>query len=277
MIYTIDNLTNRSNDALTRPIRIVQISDMHLFADAGHTLLGLNTDQSFQSVIKLIQQEQPAINLLLTTGDIAQQPHLATYKRFLQHVSRINAPHFCTQGNHDLHQMFHSQVVTNQLPCEIVIENWCCILLDSSEDHEISGNFYPQTLSYLKEALARQQDKFVIIALHHNPLAIGSKWLDQHMLKNNQEFLDILADYANIKIVLHGHVHQEAAYQHRGIDYLACPSTSLQFEPLSDHFSIDKKNPGYRWLDLYPDGSFASEVSRTTDVVLHIDYESNGY
>lgn len=277
MIYHIDYLTKRSSNDLNRPIRIVQMSDMHLFADPKHTLLGLNTEQSFLSILNLIQHEQPAIDLLLTTGDIAQQPDLGTYQRFLQRANCIEAPHFCTQGNHDLDQVFKSEIMTNQLPCEIVINNWCCILLDSSEDYEIAGVFKESTLSYLQEALVRQHDKFVIIALHHNPIAIGSAWLDQHMLQNSHEFLTILAQHNNIKLVIHGHVHQEATYHHQGIDYLACPSTSLQFTPDSEKFAIDKKNPGYRWLDLYPDGRFYSEISRTTDIVQHIDYESKGY
>jgi Icc protein len=277
VIYPIDKLANRSTASQQHPIRLVQMSDMHLFADPEHTLLGLNTEKSFQSIITLIQQEQPAIDLLLTTGDIAQQPHAETYQRFLDAASHLNAPHFCTQGNHDSDQVFGSQVLTNKLPCEVLIDQWCCILLDSSEDHAIAGSFSSETLNYLDEALQRQHDKFVIVALHHNPIAIGCQWLDQHMLRNNDAFLKILAQHHNIKIVLHGHVHQEAAYQHQGIDYFACPATSLQFEPHCNDFSIDRKNPGYRWLDLYPDGTFYTEVSRTTDHVQHIDYESTGY
>ena len=56
-----------------RPIRLVQCSDMHLFANPDSQLLGLNTQHSFEQVVALVKQQQSFIDLLLTTGDIAQQ------------------------------------------------------------------------------------------------------------------------------------------------------------------------------------------------------------
>jgi Icc protein len=54
-----------------KPIRIIQISDMHVLADDG-ALLGVNTTDSFNAVIQAIQTETTAPNLLLLTGDMSQ-------------------------------------------------------------------------------------------------------------------------------------------------------------------------------------------------------------
>lgn len=278
MIYYPDTSTHSNTQSLQRPIRLVQISDSHLFKDTQRTLLGLNTEQSFLNVLTLVSQEQAAIDLLLTTGDIAQQPDVETYQRYLRHTSQLHAPHFCVQGNHDLDQPFHQSVARNQLPCEVVIGNWCCILLDSSVDHEIAGSFSNATLRYVAEALQRQQDKHVLIALHHNPIAVGSTWLDQHMLKNSQQFLEVILSFSNVRLVIHGHVHQEFSHSLQHIQFLACPSTSLQFKPGSHSFEIDHINPGYRWLDLLADGQFVTGVSRTSDCLnQQIEYASQGY
>ena len=91
MIYYPDASTHSNSQPLQRPIRLVQISDSHLFKDTQRTLLGLNTEQSFLNVLALVMQEQPAIDLLLTTGDIAQQPDVETYQRYLRHTSQLNA------------------------------------------------------------------------------------------------------------------------------------------------------------------------------------------
>lgn len=278
MIYYPDVSTHGNSRLSQQPIRLVQISDSHLFKDTQRTLLGLNTEQSFLTVLDLILQQQPAIDLLLTTGDIAQQPDIDTYQRYLSHTSQIQAPHFCVQGNHDLDHPFHQSVTRNQLPCEVVIGNWCCILLDSSVDHEIAGSFSPETLQYVEAALQRQHDKHVLIAMHHNPIAVGSAWLDQHMLKNSQQFLDLIYQYSQVKVVIHGHVHQAFQRDINNILFLACPSTSLQFKPLSQTFGIDDVNPGYRWFDLFPDGQLQTGIARTTLCVnQHIEYASQGY
>lgn len=265
-----------------RPLRLVQCSDMHLFADPTTKLLGLNTQHSFQNVVGLIQQQQPNIDLLLTTGDIAQQSAPETYQRFLATMQPlttepIRAPHFCIPGNHDLDEAYHSGLRINQLPCEVIIGNWCCILLDSTVDHEIAGSFSNSTLEYLQQALERQRNRHVLIALHHNPIAVGCEWLDQHMLKTSQTFFKILQPFNNVKLVLHGHVHQIFEQVHEQVNYLSCPSTSLQFKPKSAKFTLDTANPGYRWLDLYANGYFETDVCRLKEFNFYIDYQSDGY
>jgi Icc protein len=41
---------------------------------------------------------------------------------------------------------------------------------------------------------------------------------------------------------------------------MASPATCAQFVPNSDDFALDDRPPGYRLLDLMPDGSIATEV-----------------
>lgn len=264
-------------DQSARPIRLVQCSDMHLFANPSDQLLGLNTQHSFEAVVELIKQQQPHIDLLLTTGDIAQQAATETYQRFLACIGQIDAPHFSTPGNHDLDQFYQASMNMNQLPCEIIIGNWCCILLDSTVDYEIAGSFSPSTLKYLTQALQRQHDKYILIALHHNPIAVGCTWLDQHMLKTCQAFFDIIESHSNVRLVIHGHVHQDFEQIRQGVLYLATPSTSLQFKPNSEKFTLDTQNPGYRWLDLYADGRMETGIARILKDNFSIDFQSDGY
>jgi Icc protein len=41
---------------------------------------------------------------------------------------------------------------------------------------------------------------------------------------------------------------------------LSTPSTCAQFVPRSDGFAIDRRPPGYRWLELRDDGSLSTDV-----------------
>jgi Icc protein len=56
------------------PVRIVQISDTHLYSDPQKDLLGVNTTQSFQKVLSLVKKKKHSMSLskALSTGDIAQ-------------------------------------------------------------------------------------------------------------------------------------------------------------------------------------------------------------
>jgi len=58
---------------------------------------------------------------------------------------------------------------------------------------------------------------------------------------------------------------------------LASPSTSVQFLPDSDEFSVDTRPPGYRWLNLHPDGTIETGVERVEDEDFGLDLNSNGY
>ena len=74
------------------PVLLVQLSDSHLFADADGTLLGMQTRQSLQKVIELVQAQQAHIDLLLATGDLSQDGTLESYQQFRRMSGQIGAP-----------------------------------------------------------------------------------------------------------------------------------------------------------------------------------------
>jgi len=60
--------------------------------------------------------------------------------------------------------------------------------------------------------------------------------------------------------VLGGHVHQAFERRRGDVLFLATPSTCAQFTPGTERCVMDMKPPGYRWLELQPDGTVRSEV-----------------
>ena len=55
-----------------QPLRVVQLSDFHLFADTDGKLLGLNTQFSLEAVLDRVRREQPDMDLILATGDLSK-------------------------------------------------------------------------------------------------------------------------------------------------------------------------------------------------------------
>ncbi|MBC7751997.1 MAG: 3',5'-cyclic-AMP phosphodiesterase [Candidatus Saccharibacteria bacterium] len=278
-----------SNDQ-TRPIRMVQITDTHLFEDPKTCFLGMNTENSFQSVIELIKQEHSLQNpkeqasivntvlLIIATGDIAQTPSATTYARFLDRMKTLEQPCIWLQGNHDLNHLLLEtpQQQANKNLIELG-QQWLVIMLNSSNDHETEGAFSSKELNWLTEQLKSYPDRHIIVALHHNPLKINSTWLDQCGLSNANEFWEVIDSASQVKAVIHGHVHQVFEATRGSIQIWSCPSTCIQFKPNSETFSVDILPPGYRWFDLYHDGRIESGVSRISRMPEGLDFNSQGY
>ncbi|WP_240500248.1 hypothetical protein [Halioglobus japonicus] len=112
--------------------------------------------------------------------------------------------------------------------------------------------------------------------MHHQPVAVGSAWIDEQMVADADAFWALTERFAGVRAVLWGHVHQQIDRQRGSVELMASPSTCVQFAPGSDNFKADAQAPGYRWLDLHPDGRIESAVSRLT-TSLYVDLESGGY
>jgi hypothetical protein len=55
-------------------------------------------------------------------------------------------------------------------------------------------------------------------------------------------------------------VHQSLDSFVHGVRFMATPATCAQFLPGSADFAIDNRPPGYRMLELMPDGAIQTEV-----------------
>src|SRR5690606_5938432 len=90
-------------DFRNNPLRLIQITDTHLYRDPNAELLGLNTQQSFDEILDLIASTHADADadVILGTGDIAQDASVQSYHRFAAGVARLNAPFYWIPGNHD--------------------------------------------------------------------------------------------------------------------------------------------------------------------------------
>jgi Icc protein len=262
-----------------KPVRLIQITDTHLGPLTSESLLGLNTDQSLEDVLQLITAEQPAFDYLVCTGDIASAGHDVCYKRFLDIINHYFAvPLAWIPGNHDSAAMMAQLPVPN-LPESRLIDlgAWVVVLLDSAVPGQVFGNLADSELVYLDTALTRYADRHVMVMLHHQPIPVGSAWIDQYVLRNADAFFAILDRHPHVRSVVWGHVHQDFSRRRKHMKLFATPSTCVQFKPNSDDFSVDTAMPGYRWFDLHPDGSLETGVSRVSGKGYIIDYKSAGY
>ena len=265
----------------TPVLRLVQITDSHLFENPSTTLVGLNCEESFNEVIKLVKEQQSDLDAILCTGDLVQDASKVGYQRFHAAIGKFGKPQLWIAGNHDELESMKSALGAES-PClekSQTLKNWQIIMLNTSVPGKIHGFLEQEELTKL-EALLKESEKsgnYSIICIHHNPIPVNAEWLQSHCLKNADELFEIIDRYTHVKALIYGHVHQEVEWQHEGVKVLAAPSTCIQFHPDNDHFTLDEKNPGYRWLHLYEDGSIQTAVERVTARTFNVDMNSSGY
>ncbi|EAR11091.1 3',5'-cyclic-AMP phosphodiesterase [Reinekea blandensis] len=257
---------------------LVQITDPHLHATSDGTLLGMNTENSLRLIVDRVVNEVPEVDLVIATGDIAQDSSVQAYRNFLELIRPISAPMRWIPGNHDSRENMATAGKDLQ-HAEPVYElgDWVIILLDSIVPGRVYGNLDPDQLELLQKTLDKYQDRHVLIGFHHHPVPMKSRWIDQIGVRNRESFQALVNHYDNIRAVVCGHVHQDSDQVINGIRYISTPSTCVQFLPKSQDFGIDSLGPAYRTLTLHPDGQLDTTISRIDGVDFEIDYSQKGY
>ncbi|MDX1734631.1 MAG: 3',5'-cyclic-AMP phosphodiesterase [Halioglobus sp.] len=261
-------------------VSVLQITDTHLCADRGGTLLGMDTDHSLQAVIDLARRERPDADLVLATGDLADGGSPAAYGRLNDYFAQFSCPSFWLPGNHDDRDAMASECGgRSQMGQEIRAGSWQVVMLDSQIPGEVGGELGADELARLDAALAEAAGDGLhsLVVLHHHPVLIDCAWLDEQIVADREAFFATLDRYRGVRAVLWGHVHQEIDARHRDVRLLATPSTCVQFAPGSGDFAAEDQPPGYRWLDLHADGTLSTGTSRVRDVQFTVDLDGGGY
>ncbi|HBI10891.1 3',5'-cyclic-AMP phosphodiesterase [Franconibacter pulveris] len=261
-------------------VRILQITDTHLFAGKDETLLGIKTWESYQAVLAAIHEQQRQCDLIVATGDLAQDHSPEAYQHFASGISSIAAPCVWLPGNHDFQPAMYSALQEAGIsPAKRVMvgEQWQIVLLDTQVFGVPHGELSEYQLEWLERKLGECPERHTLLLLHHHPLPAGCSWLDQHSLRNAPALDDVLSRFPRVKNLLCGHIHQELDLDWNGRRILATPSTCVQFKPHCANFTLDTIAPGWRWLDLHPDGTLTTEVCRLAGAQFRPDIASEGY
>ncbi|MFK7829772.1 MAG: 3',5'-cyclic-AMP phosphodiesterase [Congregibacter sp.] len=260
-------------------IRVLQLTDTHLKAHSGGTLLGLDTDYSLRAVIDIAQSQFPEPDLLLGTGDLADSGSGDAYQRLISYFDQLTPHHYWLPGNHDLRDVMIDVAGNERLPRELRAGNWQIIMLDSQIPGEVGGHLGSVELEELDKCLAAGQEAglHTLVCMHHQPVPVGCDWLDEQMVSDARDFFAVVERYPQVRGVLWGHVHQQLDRPHGDMQLMCTPSTCVQFLPEQVDFAVDTVAPGYRWMELHPDGRIGTAVVRADSEEFTVDREAGGY
>jgi len=246
-----------------RPLRLLHLTDPHLFADEAGEIYGVRTADTFTAALQhALMTAAGPIDAVLVTGDIAEDGDSATYERFRQTMAALDLPVLCLPGNHeDRGKMTR---ILSEPPLQLCgtrsFNGWRIVLLDSHLPGSDEGFLHTDELLRLERELAAAAGEHVLVCVHHQPVPVGSPWLDAYGIVNAEALLSRIEAHGNVRAVLFGHVHQASDQLRHGIRMMSTPSTCAQFTPQTERCVMDLAPPGFRWLKLLPDGRIDTEV-----------------
>ncbi len=249
-------------------IRIVQITDAHLFKDPQGVLAGVRTWKTFTAVLKQVERYHADFDYLILTGDLAQDEELETYRMLREVLGDWLERCRILPGNHDdrahLRKVFPELFPENDDPLTFTLssEGWKIIGLDSQKTGEVRGRIDARQMEWLRDQLKMDPSSRTLLFLHHPPVAIRVDWLDNIGLEGAQDLVELIEASPQIEAVCAGHVHQEFEGRIGSAAVYTTPSTCVQFGARNEK-SFDTKTAGYRILQL--DVNCRTQVHRLSD------------
>ena len=241
-------------------ILIAQISDCHLSAKREQAYRGINPYRCLRALIPKVKALKPG--LLLATGDLSEDGSRLSYQALKEIFRPLGVPVLALPGNHDDPELL-SEVFPGSPVNTIGVSThgaWKIIRLNSCLPGKPEGRLGETSLAALERFLKQHTDSPILIALHHQPIDIGSPWIDKYRLFGSQAFLSLIDQNPNIRAVTWGHVHQVFERDRNGTHMLGCPSSAINGRTIAPRFIPDTIGPACRWLQLREDKTLLSGI-----------------
>lgn len=202
-------------------------------------------------------------DLVMVTGDLAEDGSMKAYEYLSEMLGFITAPLITVPGNHDNFKRQKSVFPQTPIDRPLLVElgNWQIIALNSAVKNQISGTLSQTMLDGLDQLL-QEPLKPKLVALHHQPVATGSGWIDRYALCEPQKMWDRFEGRSDIRAVAWGHIHHELTARRGSVRLMGTPSTAANSLSHQEKFSFDPAGPACRLIELGPAGEINTRLIR---------------
>mgnify|MGYP003956333293 CR=1 FL=1 len=249
---------------------IGQISDTH-FVDKNHKLFDkYDTYSRLVNTINTCNKLIRKPDFYIISGDLIHDDE-TFYKDFFELCNNLEKPVYPMMGNHDkryaLKKYLKSNLIDQYGYLNYTISSYPVeiICLDTAIENKIEGNIANTSMKWLEEKLLKNPIKPIIIFMHHPPIDIGSLLFDHIKCNNGNEFIELISKYKNVRKVIFGHVHCFFNKFVNGIEFVSCPSASIQYP-------IDAKTDKNINLDIR---GYIKLINCTKQKIIQDHYEIN--
>jgi len=230
---------------MNRAFTLLQLSDSHLSADPGTRYRGQSPDNHLGALRPAIRALGP--DGIVLSGDVAEDGSAEAYRRMAEYLDKLAPRLAWIPGNHDDRTVMQAVFEPAGLTAGPVLDwaGWQIVLLDSAWPDRPEGELDEQRLRPL-DLLDGARPALVFV--HHQPLSIGSPWIDKYPLINPERLWRRLAG-SRVKAVACGHVHQVFAGERDAIACLSAPSSVANGRAKAERFTPSELGPAAdgRW------------------------------
>ncbi len=194
---------------------IAHISDLHIAANGENAYGQVPTAANLSRCVDHINQLQPAVDLVLVTGDITYAGLAEEAKLAAELLEKLDAPYFVIPGNHDERAILKAAFEVRGCPStdgdfiNYRVDGFplSFIALDTTIPGEPGGEVCPERAAWLEKQLENAAGKPTIIFMHHPPVKCGVLETDEDGFVGADLLGDVVEKYPNIERILCGHIH----------------------------------------------------------------------
>ncbi len=253
-------------------IRILQLTDLHVFRDANAMLKGIPTRELLSDVVQSIQASGQSFDAVVVTGDHTHDELPESYQAVRELLSPWTDRLYQVPGNHDdrdvMRSVFGDRIARRDdglITFSFRAGSWLCLGLDTHVPGSVAGRIDAAQIDWARSLVQQSDATQVALFFHHPPVLMNSDWMDPIGLEGREALIDWFNTESKVRLVCCGHVHHEFQCRSGLVDILTTPSTGIQFSPEGTSPTMVAGAPGYRVIELLDD-SFRTRVIRLPEI-----------
>ena len=251
-------------------LTFIHISDTHIHTDPDFTgaWVDFSSRRPVQAMIESINSLPFHIDFILHTGDVMTKPQQPEdYVVAREILGQLKHPIYYVPGNNDDPQWLQSVLLEQEpnphLDYTFEHNGVQFICLDSHDPNSRGGKLEPEQLAWLDDLCSVEDDRPLVIAIHHHVLLTGSHQLDSGMLRQGDALHQTLLKVKHrLRGVFYGHIHEQIITTRDGITYYSVLSGWLQGRTWynQEQFILDlNHDPGYHVVTLTEQDTFVRQ------------------
>lgn len=259
-----------------KPVRIAQISDLHIKPPGALAYGRVDTARALERCVTALNEFVPQPDLVVISGDLADTPKPEEYDHLKRLLAPLKLPLVGIPGNHDSRQMMRAAFPdagyafpSGPLNQKAEVGGLDLVLLDSSVPGNPQGELDAPTLQWLDATLASAPERPALLFLHHPPFITGIWHMDRQNLQNAGELGSIVRRHPRVQLIATGHVHRATLAMFAGVPTTICPAPNhavdLDLEQLRPP-SFRVEQPAFHLHIWFPGEGFGNVVTHQVPI-----------
>ena len=213
-----DAVPSFGDEWIDRHTGIAQKTRISAFVDAGiddPLIRSQFRNISFRA-FKHLNEMDPRPDLVIATGDLADDPNPEVYRVMRRMLDQIEMPVYVIPGNHDDREMLRAAFLDlGSLPVDdpflqYTIEEYPLrmIGLDTLETDGDGGEMCASRLRWLDDRLSEQPDRPTLIFMHYQPLMTRMGYVNKNAFHGASEMEELIRGHSQVDWIICGHLHR---------------------------------------------------------------------